>query len=86
MNLPGLIITGTALAVLVVSVACFGNRPAWRGAALAFSGTLGTAGAAADRIWWLIPVWLLLTARGLLHLASAKGALNDREPGKDQEK
>lgn len=85
MNQPGLIITGVALALGVVNVACFGSRLAWRSAANAFTGTLGATGAAAARIWWLIPVWLLLTAWGLLGLANAKGALNDRGPERDEE-
>jgi hypothetical protein len=85
MNPPSLIITGVALVGCVVNLACFGNRPAWRSAANAFTGTLGATGAAAGRIWWLIPVWLVLTAWGLLGLANAKGALNDRGPEKGKE-
>lgn len=85
MNLPGLIITGVALAGCIVNLACFGNRLAWRSAANAFTGTLGATGAAAGRIWWFIPVWLVLTAWGLLGLANAKGALNDRRPERDEE-
>jgi hypothetical protein len=84
-NLPGLIITGIALAGCVVNLACFGNRPAWRSAANAFTGTLGATGAAAARFWWFIPVWLALTAWGLLGLANARGMLNDRGPEKDPE-